>query len=105
MIVYFSRIYVAVPTNVNAAGTAARLIKKGIPSERVLHIVAEQHAARNENLKDRIVRITNYKSNDTVQVIIGTIQVLSRIGVNKDRSEALWQKSPLMILVHSPLAT
>lgn len=97
---YFSSIYLGEPTNEAASQAAMRLIGKGYPAEKLLLVQGELAFASGPRVHGvRSVRITEYEPDDKVQILIGTIQVLARIRLRKDRCVNVMLKPPLSIVV------
>jgi hypothetical protein len=84
---------------VNAKATVRRLLSKGVPEHKMVHIIGEQQALASTTMDKTQVRITDYEPDDKTQLLIGTIQVLSRISMNKNTEMSLYQKPPLLVIV------
>lgn len=93
-------IYLAEPTN-NAVNRAVeRLLRQGYPAHKML-VVKAQHAFHSTPAPPgvRSVRIQDFRTDDAVQLIIGTVQVLSRIPLHRVRSECVMLKPPAAVVV------
>lgn len=88
------------PTNIAASRAAERLVAQGYPPERMLVLRAER-AFRSSPppVGVRSVRIQDYRADDKVQLIIGTVQVLSRIHLHRIRCECVMLKPPAAVVV------
>jgi hypothetical protein len=66
----------------------------------MVHLIGEQHAMTSEGSSlASATKITDYQPDDQIQLLIGTVQVLSRISINKNADEGLWQKPPATVIV------
>lgn len=88
-----------VPTNALAFKSVERLHKKGFDMRFVLHVVAEQIDFDPKRAFCRIVRINDYEQDDGIGIIVGTVQLLSRIGILHDNARNLFMKPPLLFVV------
>jgi len=97
------RIYLAVPTNLSAETAIDRLLSKGFPPDKLLHVLSEQAPAprqeRHRKHTHKTVRITQYRASDGIQLIVGTVQVLPRLAVPKHTIVGLFNCCPLVIAV------
>jgi hypothetical protein len=87
----------------SAETTIDRLLGKGFPPERLLHVLSEQAPGPRVDprraQRHKTVRITQYQASDEIQLIVGTVQVLPRLAVPKLTIVGLYNCSPLMIAV------
>lgn len=96
----FCSIYLGEPTNEAACRAAERLVEKGYPPEKILLVQGELAFASGSRVRNvRRVRITEYEQDDGIQILIGTVPVLARIRLRKDRCMNVMLKPPLAIVV------
>jgi hypothetical protein len=92
-----------VPTNLSAETTINRLLSKGFPPEKILHVLSEQAplptSGTHRRPQHKRVRVTQYLASEDIQLIIGTVQVLPRLAVPKKTKLGLFNYSPLVIAV------
>jgi hypothetical protein len=86
-----------------AETTIARLLGKGFPANKLLHVLSEQapepRVVPHRAPKHKTVRITQYQASDEIQLIVGTVQVLPRLALPKQTIVGLYNCSPLLIVV------
>jgi hypothetical protein len=84
----------------SAVKTVERLLSKGFPPNQLLHVIGEQAAQSVVGAAGHPpVRITDYMPSDDIQLIVGTVQVLPRLGLPTDTLLGLFMKSPLLVTV------
>jgi hypothetical protein len=92
-----------VPTNLSAETAIDRLLSKGFPPERLLHVLSEQAplptTGTHRRQQHKMVRITQYQASEDIQLIVGTVQVLPRLAVPKNTKVGLFNCSPLVVAV------
>lgn len=93
------RIYLCVPTNALAFKTVERLHRKGFNMDTILHLVAEQVEYTASNTPCSTIRINDFKPDDKIGVIVGTAQLISRLGLLQDNAGTLFMKPPMLAVV------
>lgn len=93
-------VLLSVPTNLCANATVDRLVEKGFPQAQILHVVGEQaNVSLKAMFNHRTVRITKYKHDNDIQLIVATVRVMPKLYLLKNTKKGLQQKPALLFLV------
>lgn len=94
------RILLAEPTNEAVNRTVKRLKDKGYPLDQ-LEVVRGEHAFRTAFRVPgvRYTLITEFNPDENTQLLVGTVQVLARIGLHRDSHVGVMLKPPATVVV------